>query len=142
MESLEDILKILAKLKLLALLKSLAEIHAQKSDLEIARAWYSVCKGHYVFPTQEGDTEEDFEPNEDDKLKLIGLVEDGQSYKFQFETTLGQVIEAGGRLHADYKLAGGQDIDVFEMSEQVYRTLSGDEYKPSEGDSPISHLLS
>ncbi|AIW02831.1 hypothetical protein [Acinetobacter phage P577] len=139
LESVEDLLKLLAKVKMHAAMVRLAEVQAGKSGLEVARAWFSVCRGHYVVPKPTDEYEPDFE---EDRLKIVGLVEDGEKFKFEFETSTGSTVQLGGRLHADYILVDSQDVDPFEIIEQLTNVLGGEDLKKSDSDSPIKHLLS
>lgn len=131
-----EVLQMLARAKIHALLSKLDAAHKANSEIDVARAWFSVCKGYWVIPF-EGKEDAD---HEEDKLKLVGLIEDGETYKLEFETTRGDLVQLGGKIHKDYVLVSGQDFSVLDASDTILRIL-GEKHKPSEGESPISHLL-
>ena len=141
MGNVEDMLKMIQEMvETRKKMVELAEIMATKSPLEIARAWFTCQKGNYMITKQAYKNDEE---HDEAKLKLIGLIEDGEDYKFEFETVLGDTIQLGGVLHRDFVLVGGSDdISAIESMDAVISVLQPDHSTGNITESPISHLLS
>lgn len=140
MENVEDMLKALKEIvETRVKMAELAEIMERKTPLEVARAWYSTQKGNYMITKQ---SYEDDEEVDEVKLKLVGFVEDGDNYKFEFETVLGDTIQLGGNLHSDYVLvAEAVEVSALDQMNAIIAILEPDNQVVEIEKSTIGHLL-